>query len=273
MPTLPLTNRWPDELVDRRLEFLIAAARFVPPVVVNGELVANHPDPSAITDTRAILAAVDLAFATNRTALGLELMRQAVDAMIEQDALTIAAIPGTVVGRVRTILVPSGFVITATNSPRMADVPAQPNSPTANDLFADLAIASLFPRVGSEGSDESVEQSPLFGFGVGEPLLQAAGALLRLPKSSPPEYGVMANTALWADRLVRFQADSAHWERIRVRGTLVDLRRLVFEMALRRRGGEFRPFPTPSVRVGLAPDIDDFVRRLAAEILERYPWL
>ena len=63
---------------------------------------------------------------------------------------------------------------------------------------------------------------------------------------------------------------SIHWARARVRGPLIDLRRVAFEIVLHRRpgGDDFLKWRSNQYVPGLAGAIERFVSELAFELVE-----
>lgn len=272
MARLPMIE-WPDELVERRIGFLRAAARFVPPNAEVDPRILNprEPERGPVSDIHALMAAVDLAFATDRTAAGLELLRDAVQAMIERNDLQMAALPGSVVGRVSTTLNPNEIHIVDRKGQRTLTERYPPPSPVALDLIADLVVASLLSEAPADRVDGFWGEWRLPVLRLNDPLLHAMAAFDPNDEWQVARDGVIANTVLWIERLRACRADRFHWERARVRTALIDFRRLVFEIALLRRpdAARFRRWHREHRGNGLAGAIDSFVSKLAAEIAAR----
>jgi hypothetical protein len=153
MAELPLID-WSEEVVEQRLRFLQAAARFEPPLADDSERIATDRESSRepVTDVYALLAAVDMAFATNRTKLGLEMLNDAVEAIAKLGDLRIAALPGSIVGSVVTTVTvvdprdkglwPSGQIDIRHPASKVSEA-FPPPSPKTFNLLSDLLIASL----------------------------------------------------------------------------------------------------------------------------------
>jgi hypothetical protein len=284
MAKLPLID-WSQEVIAQRLSFLQRAARFEPPLADDAERTPTGREPSreVVTDVHALLAAVDMAFATNRTELGLKMLNDAVETIVERGDLQIAALPGSIVGTVTTIITVvdsrdegpwSSGQIDISHPVRKASEAFPPPSPRTFNLLSDLLIASL---VGADPVDRSsgfFDRWPIKVIGLGEPLLQAFAAFDNEDYWPTAKIGLAANTALWIERLGRCRRDEFHWQQGRVRGALIDFRRVAFEIALisRADGKRFREWQESQdshEHLGLAGQIDLFVGQLAREIIQK----
>jgi hypothetical protein len=155
--------------------------------------------------------------------------------MIARGNLLAAALPGSVIGRVETRATLEGFQIADRAGERRVIVERPAPSPTSITLLADLLIASLLSDAPSDRMEGFSHRWPSPVLGFGEPLLHALAAFGE-PRGWPvARDGLLANSVAWLERLGRMQRDEEHWQHARVRGALVDMRRLVFEIALLRR--------------------------------------
>jgi hypothetical protein len=217
-----------------------------------------------------MMMAADLAFATNQTERGLGIMQGALDAMIARGNLYAAALPGSVIGRIVTRTTPEGFQIADRAGERRVIVEPPAPSPTSITLLADLLIASLLSDAPSDRMEGLSHQWPSQVLGFGEPLLHALAAFGEAPGWPVARDGLLANSVAWLERLGRMRRDEEHWQHARVRGALVDMRRLVFEIALLRRpdGSGFLGWRGAPADDGLTAGIERFVRSLARQITE-----
>lgn len=276
MPTLPLID-WSPALIDRRLQFLESAARFVPPTAGDDTPAFSKPERELdqnrpIIDVHALMMAADLAFATNRTQRGLDILKNAVGALCTRGDLPAAALPGSVAARIVTVVRQGAeFEIVDKDGERrvVAQVPA--TSPISIALHTDLLIASLLSDLPVDRVFAFSSQWPIPVLGFGEPLLHALAAFVEDRDVWPAaREGLVANTVAWIERLGRLRRDDEHWKSARVRGALIDMRRLVIEIALlwRPDGVTFREWRGTPLSDSLSTGIERFVRDLAKEIAE-----
>lgn len=280
MPYLPLVE-WPKDVAERRLEFLKAAAHFAPPAMVDGDdggdrLLDRVSD--RLTDPRALLAAADLAFAIDRTSDGLACLREAVDEAFTQEGdLRLTALPGAIAGVALTRPVENGFLIRRSSG--RDDPPARhyqndPMTPAGLSVALDLLLASLASGVPLEDFVQANQSASGSLLPPNEAIVQG------LPFFDPLRWDAarrheMARRALWVNArnwaadLWLHRRDQYHWEQARVRGPLIDMRRLAFELAVRRwpEGAEFIASRGERLGDGLPEDLEEFVRELADEIL------
>lgn len=281
MARLP-TVEWPERLVEQRIDFLRAAALFVPPAFEDEpdqRYEANRRNADApVQDVHALLTAVDIALSTDRTRAAVGWLNDAVDTLVGRGNLHAAALPGAILGRIVTTLRWDDVQIEDRATGRSVSAPYPPKTPIGLQLMSDLVFASV-------GSDAPVETFEWFdgaslpSFRTGDPVVLALAPFdIQSPNPNVAESdrfeialsGLIANSAQWRENLRLQQLDQYHWERALLQGPLIDMRRLAFELALLRRPEveSFRRWRSERSLGRVAGDLDRFAATLAGEIVE-----
>jgi len=279
MARLPLAD-WKEDLTDARIRFLRNSARFVPPEPAEAEGVEGRSERIAATVTNhlALLEAADLAFATDRTPIAIDCIGEATRHVFttESDVASVAlqaAATGTMESR---LVRDQGFALSpfvSAASPRL--VPIVSVTPEGLDRALDLTLATVasgaavFRLLRRHSSEDPV-------FRPGQPIVQALawfdGSAAGFIQSNfeAVQHALWINAEHWAEELRLHRRDSYHWDQARVRGGLIDFRRLAFEVAVRRssEGADFIAWRSRiRRREGLAEELEAFVIELAGEIL------
>ncbi len=280
MPRLPFAD-WPQEVAERRLEFLKTAAHFVPPSPSDGddggerllERVSDRP-----TDRWALLAAAELAFAIDRTPDGITCLREAVADIFNRGGdLRLAAVPGAIAGVAVTRPVENGFLIQSlspSGDARQGRYSNDPLTPEGLSLALDLLLASLASGVPLEDLDQANQPSEGLSLPPSEAIVQALPLFDAARRNATSRYE-MAHQALWlnavhwSNDLQLHHRDRYHWEQARVNGSIIDMRRLAFEIALRRspEGDRLITLRRDRLLDGLPGRLEGYIGELADEIL------
>jgi len=241
----------------------------------------REPLPSApATDVKALVAAADLALATGRTRDGLNSLQEAVIAIVKGVGdRRAAALPGAIIGNVRTTLgdriemePPLSLLWSFELDPGLTPAGLRLNTDL---LFASIASNSKrldrFDQLGLPRfrTNESIVQALVVFDDIGS--FEGGRSVEARYRSAQGALG--ANAVQWAQDLQLNKDDTYHWEHARVRGALVDMRRLAFEIALirRREGEQFRQWRSNWPTVGFVDELDRFVTELAGEIERERP--
>ena len=215
MPRLPWID-WPDELIEQRIAFLKAVARFMPPAH-SGD---REPLPSApATDVKALVAAADLALATGRTRDGLNSLQEAVIAIVKGVGdRRAAALPGAIIGNVRTTLgdriemePPLSLLWSFELDPGLTPAGLRLNTDL---LFASIASNSKrldrFDQLGLPRfrTNESIVQALVVFDDIGS--FEGGRSVEARYRSAQGALG--ANAVQWAQDLQLNKDDTYHWE-------------------------------------------------------------
>lgn len=282
MARLPL-GEWDTAVAERRLEFLKAAAYFVPPVAV--PLPDDERDRQTdslserITDNQALFAAGELAFAIDRTPDGVSCLRDAVtDILRHGDDPKRAALAGAIVGTIRARPLGDVYLIERLTYSEVVEqhiVDRPLMTPGGMNLLLDLVLAGLasgvplaeFERISVEG----LETLP-----PDEAIVQALAVFDTDRSDRSTQYDVAhkalsVNAGHWAYDLRLHRRDRYHWRQARIRGQLIDMRRLAFEIALRQwpEVTDFMKWHRERIVNGVAGQLEVFVAELADEILRQ----
>ncbi len=199
--------------------------------------------PERPTDPSALLTAADLGFAVGDTEEALADLRAAVTELGRRTTdLRSVALAGAVAGVVRTQVRERGFLIRfAPGRGVERDQRHVALAPTPADMWVtlDLVLACLAsPASGDDGGWRALspEWAPLPPDDALVHALSAFGIAVGVARGRPEaiQHALWANAARWASHVWLQQEDRHHWERARVRGWLIDMRRLAFEIAVRR---------------------------------------
>lgn len=273
---------WSPEVTDARLRFLREAAYFVPPGLEEepGERRNEERRPARATDYRALLAAADLAFAVDRTEFGVQCVRDAVAAAwaLEDTAGSEVILLGSVVGAVQVRAFDEGFAVLLSGPAAVAfnegisplrRYPSNALTPEGVEATLDLALASLASGERFASFIDAHRWERTFWLPTREPLVSALLAFSDIENRFEIVLRSLSlNSMYWSSDLDLHQRDQFHWEHARVRGSLIDVRRLAFEVAVQRRA-DVRELLADLPARALFPELralDEFVRQLASEL-------